>query len=234
MFRWITTPLCHSLTECSASILTQAGGPGSQGTAGGRRVPTTCMACKSRLLHIYCRGPVSISRPSFQVWYFHYKDKLVMRPSCFYNGNPYPGKTASLYWDGSHVAGCSTVREIWDMASNWLVWPVVWLAASNIYWGTPHMQCIRGKLLRHYGLMWPMNTSTCFFKGHEQSPYTVLTAGWAMRLRVLSYLARAEDDENIYRMKWAAVFYHGHWPEDDCPSTNINSVNYHYSLHHNL
>ena len=136
MFRWIITPLCHYLADCSASILTQAGGPGSQGTTGGRRVPKTCMACKSRLLHSYCRGLVSISRPSFQVWYFHYKDKIVVRPSCLYNGNPYPGKTASLYWDGFHVPGCSRVSEIWGMASNWLVWPVVWLAESNIYWGT--------------------------------------------------------------------------------------------------
>ena len=32
---------------------------------------------------------------------FHYKDKMVMRPSYLYNGNPYTGKTTSLYWDAS-------------------------------------------------------------------------------------------------------------------------------------
>ena len=30
---------------------------------------------------------------------FHYKDKMVMKPSYLYNGNPYTGKTASLNWD---------------------------------------------------------------------------------------------------------------------------------------
>ena len=30
---------------------------------------------------------------------FYYKDKTVMRPSYLYNGNPYTGKTAYLYWD---------------------------------------------------------------------------------------------------------------------------------------
>ena len=33
---------------------------------------------------------------------FHYKDKAVVRPSYIYNGNPYTGKTASLYWDTRH------------------------------------------------------------------------------------------------------------------------------------
>ena len=31
-------------------------------------------------------------------WEFHYKDKMVVTPS-LYNGNPYTGKTTSLYWD---------------------------------------------------------------------------------------------------------------------------------------
>ena len=30
----------------------------------------------------------------------HYKDKTVVWPSDLYNGNPYVGKTASLYWEG--------------------------------------------------------------------------------------------------------------------------------------
>ena len=30
---------------------------------------------------------------------FHYKDKTVVRPSYFYNGNSYTGKKISLYWD---------------------------------------------------------------------------------------------------------------------------------------
>ena len=29
----------------------------------------------------------------------HYEDKRVSRPSFLYNGNPYTGKTGSLYWD---------------------------------------------------------------------------------------------------------------------------------------
>ena len=33
--------------------------------------------------------------PSFPVWYLHYKDKTVVRPSYPYNGNSYIGKTAS-------------------------------------------------------------------------------------------------------------------------------------------
>ena len=34
---------------------------------------------------------------------FHYKDMTVVRPSYLYNGNPYIGKTASLYWEGPLV-----------------------------------------------------------------------------------------------------------------------------------
>ena len=34
----------------------------------------------------------------------HYKDKTVVRPPYPYNGNPYIGKKASLYWDGPLLA----------------------------------------------------------------------------------------------------------------------------------
>ena len=33
---------------------------------------------------------------------FHYKDEMVVRMSCLYNGNPFSGKTASLYWDPTY------------------------------------------------------------------------------------------------------------------------------------
>ena len=35
------------------------------------------------------QGTISSWRPSFQVWYFHYMDKTIVRPSYLYNGNPY-------------------------------------------------------------------------------------------------------------------------------------------------
>ena len=46
------------------------------------------------------QGPVSMKRPSFPVWDFHYKDKTVVRPSYLYNGNLCTGKPASSYWNG--------------------------------------------------------------------------------------------------------------------------------------
>ena len=39
------------------------------------------------------RIPVLVYRNS------HHKHRMVMRPSYLYNGNPYTGKTASLYWN---------------------------------------------------------------------------------------------------------------------------------------
>ena len=39
-------------------------------------------------------------------FHYMYKDETVFRPShLYYNGNPYTGKTASLYWDSPEVKG---------------------------------------------------------------------------------------------------------------------------------
>ena len=49
---------------------------------------------------------------------FHYKDKTDVRQSYLYNGNPYTGKTTSLYWDGilvevfGHHAHLQYVAEV--------------------------------------------------------------------------------------------------------------------------
>ena len=52
------------------------------------------------------QGPVSIEslRPSFLVWDFYYKDKMVKRPSYLYNGNPYAWETAFLSWAGPLIS----------------------------------------------------------------------------------------------------------------------------------
>ena len=40
--------------------------------------------------------PVSIYSRSFQAWDFHYKDKMVVRQFCLYNGNPYTSKMTTV------------------------------------------------------------------------------------------------------------------------------------------
>ena len=51
--------------------------------------------------HVSCKGnPVLIQGPLFRVWVFNFKDDSVVRPCYLYNGNPYNGKTAIIYWDG--------------------------------------------------------------------------------------------------------------------------------------
>ena len=49
----------------------------------------------------------------------HYKDKLVVRLSNLFNGNPYTGKMTSLYWDGSQTP-LATAGSQQD--SNELIW----------------------------------------------------------------------------------------------------------------
>ena len=44
-----------------------------------------------------------------QVWNSHVKDKTVMRPSYLLHGDPYTGKSTSLYWDGPQIAQRSLV-----------------------------------------------------------------------------------------------------------------------------
>ena len=41
----------------------------------------------------------------------HYKDKMVVRPSYLYNGNPYTGKMIYLYWDVPQPVRSQNVRK---------------------------------------------------------------------------------------------------------------------------
>ena len=57
--------------------------------------------------------------------YFHYEDKTVSRQSNLYDGNPYTGKTTSLYWDAplapwppGHCRSCYWLFDI----CNWEYW----------------------------------------------------------------------------------------------------------------
>ena len=43
---------------------------------------------------------------------FHYKDEIDVRPSYLYDGNPYTGKTASLYWDSPLSAAVERLVQL--------------------------------------------------------------------------------------------------------------------------
>ena len=45
-----------------------------------------------------------------------FKDKTVATPSYLYNENPYTGKTACLYWDGSQTGSCND--SLWVVSLN--------------------------------------------------------------------------------------------------------------------
>ena len=55
---------------------------------------------ESRLSSQTIRATFQCEKRLFRYGNFHDKDKTVMRLVYLYNGNPYTGKTTSLYWDG--------------------------------------------------------------------------------------------------------------------------------------
>ena len=48
----------------------------------------------------------------------HCKDKAVVRPFHLYNGNPYTGKTASLFWDGSQESCWHSIIVLQEKVRN--------------------------------------------------------------------------------------------------------------------
>ena len=71
---------------------------------------------------LHNRSIMSISRWSFQGWYFHYKDKKEVWQTYLYDENPLIGKTTSLYWDGPLVTHLC-VREPTRQCFKWWVLP---------------------------------------------------------------------------------------------------------------
>ena len=64
-------------------------------------------------------GPSQYKEGLSRYGYFHYKDKMVMKPSYLDNGNSCTGKTWSLYWDGplvflSSMKPCCILEKIYS------------------------------------------------------------------------------------------------------------------------
>ena len=59
--------------------------------------------------HTLVWSQFKIKIPAYQCMECHYKDEVVSRLSYVYNGNPYTGKTVSLYWNSP--MNCSTERD---------------------------------------------------------------------------------------------------------------------------
>ena len=103
---------------------------------------------------------VSIWKLSFQVWVFHYKDKLVVRPYYLYNGNPklvrqHNTATRPLYvcsvFDITHnTHNWPLMGELHDGVIKWTHFPRYWPFVRGIHRlrvNSPHKGQWRGALL---------------------------------------------------------------------------------------
>ena len=86
------------------------------------------------------RLPISISRPSFPGMGIPImKIRRVMRPSHLYNGNPYTGKTASLYRDRPQVPRVVNSYNL-GLSTSWQVKHLILIIIIPLYFCGRHWQ----------------------------------------------------------------------------------------------